>query len=410
MVSAGGGSEIFMTELAVVTLRENCTSNMIDGAKVKYAAGSWRTFGTTGDDGAGTGSVSKELFPGNRKITLTYNYRSNTITHNLTTDFDFVAVPLTLIGVQNAKYAGGSWRTFTLPTMNQLPGTIKFNLDGVITYITVDANNCTQSYEILTLLDENGNGVPGGKAQPACGGSWQPTLSGQTDNNGKLITTEIPSCFTKIRMTVNQGSVEQLLAALNASNYTWTTEILRIWLVDNAGAPITDQLGVLSQGGGYWYNWGNLNASGYLDIPLFARAGAYKFKMVYNSKSVTKFPVVSVTAGIQDFMFIWDGAILKQSGITPDYTTLLNKVYPNPFVTTTTLEFSLEKEQKVVVAVYDITGKLITTLVDQNLTEGDHKVTWNSQDQYSGFIQQGVYIIKLITANSVKQKTIVKMR
>ena len=86
------------------------------------------------------------------------------------------------------------------------------------------------------------------------------------------------------------------------------------------------------------------------------------------------------------------------------------KVYPNPFMTSVNITFSIEKEQKVVVAIYDITGKLVKTLVDQNLSEGDHKVTWNSQDQYGGFIQQGVYIIKLITANSVEQKTIIKMR
>jgi len=67
VVSAGGGSQVFQTQLAVVTLRENCTAKMIDGAKVSYAGGSWRSFGTTGDDGVGTGSVSKELFPGNRK-------------------------------------------------------------------------------------------------------------------------------------------------------------------------------------------------------------------------------------------------------------------------------------------------------------------------------------------------------
>jgi len=296
VVSAGGGNEIFKTQEAVVTLKENCTSNMIDGAKVSYAAGSWQNFGTTGDAGSGTGKVTKELFPGNREIRLTYNYCTNTITHDINTDFDFKAVPLTLFGVNSARYAGGSWRTFTLPTMNLLPGIYKFSLDGATQYITVDAANCAQTYGCLTLLDQDGNGVPGGTATPACGGSWKDTLPGQTGADGKLWGSP-PACFTKIAMAVNQGSHEQTLAQLADSNYTWYTVPLVIELRDHQNALITDSSsgGMVRQGGGYWYTHGYTGDSlpyGQLTVQLFPRSAAYKFEMSYNHASQTKYPTV----------------------------------------------------------------------------------------------------------------------
>jgi hypothetical protein len=161
---------------------------------------------------------------------------------------------------------------------------------------------------VLKVRDENGNGVPGGKATPACGGSWQPTVPGQTDANGNL-PAELPLCFTKVKMEVNQGSVQQSKAEMASSSYTWHTEILRIWLDDHGGSPISDQSAVLNQGGGYWYRWGNLNVSGYLEISLFARTSAYKFRMDYNHTTQQLFPVVSVTAGIIDDFYFQTGSV-----------------------------------------------------------------------------------------------------
>jgi len=149
----------------------------------------------------------------------------------------------------------------------------------------------------LTLLDQDGNGVPGGKVKPAYGGSWGSTLSGQTDNDGKLCTTELAPGFSKILMTVNQGSQEQSLVQLAASNYTWHTVPLTIELRDDQNALITDSPGggMVRQGGGYWYPHGYTGDSlpyGQLTVQLFPRSADYKFEMSYNHTSQTKYPTV----------------------------------------------------------------------------------------------------------------------
>jgi hypothetical protein len=280
--------EVFQTQEAVVTLRVNCTSNIINGASVEYASGAWYKFGTTGD--SGPGRVTKELFPGTYTIRLTYNYATNTISHDLSTPFDFVAVPLTLVGVKNAQYAGGSWRTFTLPTMNLLPGTYRFRLDGIEQVIVIDGAKCSQTYGTLTLLDQNGNGVPGGVAQPAYGGTWGAVIPGQTDNNGKLYAS-LPSGYTKIKMTINQSSQEQTSDQLSASNYTWRTVPIVIELRDDqgnllpgTGSKYSPQGGLVEQGGGYWYTHGYTGNSGQLTVQVFG-GGTFKFRMTWEKKS-----------------------------------------------------------------------------------------------------------------------------
>jgi hypothetical protein len=198
-------------------------------------------------------------------------------------------------------YASG-WKSFTQPSMEMLPYNYPFRFGSKQLNIDVTGCNVNRAFVLLTVLDENNHGVEGGKATPAYGGSWGTTLSGATDVSGKLFS-EITPGYTKIRMTVNQGSEEQLLPALTTSNYTWNTEILRIWLIDHSGFAITDGTGSVDQGGSYWYNWGNLNTSGYFDVPLFVNAGTYKFKLTYNYSTQEKFPVVSATPGIDNLYF-----------------------------------------------------------------------------------------------------------
>ncbi|MFZ2899872.1 MAG: T9SS type A sorting domain-containing protein [Saprospiraceae bacterium] len=245
-----------------------------------------------------------------------YNYGSSTLdgipVTLPATEVDFVTTTVDFNFNGVVQIQAGGWPTIT-PPIELLPGTYGFRFDGV--YVGgVNISGCAYTGAMLTILDENGNGVAGGKARAACGGSWQAEYPGETDANGHLFVS-IQPCMTKIKMTVNQGSVEQTAAQLITSNYTWTTEILRIWLKDHNGDPITDQNGTLQQGGGYWYNWGPFNASGYRDIQLFARASSYKFKAGYNYTSETKYPVVAAGAGIQEYDFqtgqVWGDCITQ---------------------------------------------------------------------------------------------------
>ncbi|HEY6952008.1 MAG TPA: T9SS type A sorting domain-containing protein, partial [Bacteroidota bacterium] len=51
----------------------------------------------------------------------------------------------------------------------------------------------------------------------------------------------------------------------------------------------------------------------------------------------------------------------------------LSQNYPNPFNPTTTIEFTLEKDGRVSLKVYDILGREVTTLLDENRSAGEYQ-------------------------------------
>jgi len=73
----------------------------------------------------------------------------------------------------------------------------------------------------------------------------------------------------------------------------------------------------------------------------------------------------------------------------------LSDAYPNPFNPTTTLSFSVPTEGVVSLNIYDMTGRLVSTLVDGNLEHGYHSITWNGKDSNGHAVSSGMYIYSL---------------
>ena len=73
----------------------------------------------------------------------------------------------------------------------------------------------------------------------------------------------------------------------------------------------------------------------------------------------------------------------------------LSDAYPNPFNPTTTLSFSVPTEGVVSLNIYDMTGRLVSTLVDGNLEQGYHSIIWNGMDSNGHAVSSGMYIYSL---------------
>ena len=58
--------------------------------------------------------------------------------------------------------------------------------------------------------------------------------------------------------------------------------------------------------------------------------------------------------------------------------------YPNPFNPTTTITYSLPKNSFVTLKIYDLLGREITTLVNEEKHSGTYNVTWNAKNNPSG--------------------------
>ncbi len=62
------------------------------------------------------------------------------------------------------------------------------------------------------------------------------------------------------------------------------------------------------------------------------------------------------------------------SNIVKGYS--LSQNYPNPFNPSTTFRYSIPNESKVIIKVYDILGKEIETLVNEEKPTGTYEITW----------------------------------
>lgn len=83
-------------------------------------------------------------------------------------------------------------------------------------------------------------------------------------------------------------------------------------------------------------------------------------------------------------------------------TITLHQNYPNPFNPSTTISYGLVKDSHVTVEIYDILGKLITTLINTEQSQGLHSVIWNGTNQHGEPAHAGLYISRITSGNEMK--------
>jgi len=99
-----------------------------------------------------------------------------------------------------------------------------------------------------------------------------------------------------------------------------------------------------------------------------------------------------------------EGLELAARNMTP-YEFSLSQNYPNPFNATTKIDYSLLEDSHVNIAVFDMTGRQVASLVDGNQEVGQYELTWNAQGNPAG-----MYLVRMQAGNftSTKQMMYVK--
>jgi hypothetical protein len=83
----------------------------------------------------------------------------------------------------------------------------------------------------------------------------------------------------------------------------------------------------------------------------------------------------------------------------------LEQNYPNPFNPSTIIKFQLSKAGMTTLKVYDILGKVVTTLINKEMPEGTHMATFNAAG-----LPSGIYFYRLESGSfsSVKKLMLIK--
>ncbi len=77
------------------------------------------------------------------------------------------------------------------------------------------------------------------------------------------------------------------------------------------------------------------------------------------------------------------------------------KCYPNPFRTNTRIEFNLNKQTSVTLSVYDLSGRIVRTLVNKTMPAGINSVTWNGDNDSGQICPSGLYFYRFNTDNHI---------
>ncbi len=78
----------------------------------------------------------------------------------------------------------------------------------------------------------------------------------------------------------------------------------------------------------------------------------------------------------------------------------LQQNYPNPFNPNTTIRYQVPKREKVLLQIFDINGRLVTTLVNEVKNSGPNQVIFNGDN-----LASGTYIYRLTIGGKVQSKT-----
>ncbi len=89
----------------------------------------------------------------------------------------------------------------------------------------------------------------------------------------------------------------------------------------------------------------------------------------------------------------------------PKLPFALDQNYPNPFNPSTTITFATALDGRVGLNVYDVSGRLVATVMNENLKAGKHTVTFNADK-----LATGVYFYKLSTSSGEITRKMVVVR
>ncbi|MDP4190619.1 MAG: T9SS type A sorting domain-containing protein [Bacteroidota bacterium] len=253
----------------------------------------------------------------------------------------------------------------------------------------------TNTTAIITLNNTNVSAASG-MLLKAAAGNWGTTgknggYANLTANKQKLsgdITVDALSTFTG-----ELKDSSSLTGAINnsntASSVSLTLDATSKWIL-----TANSNLSILSDGSGIaGSSVTNITGNGfnvYYDASLAANSalGGKTYSLVNGGSLMPK-----GTSAVDE----------SSSSLPANWS--LEQNYPNPFNPSTTISFSMPEPGLAMLKIYDITGKEVAILVNDELAAGNHSYSWNS-----GSLASGIYIYRISVLSGDKKRVFSQSR
>jgi len=88
----------------------------------------------------------------------------------------------------------------------------------------------------------------------------------------------------------------------------------------------------------------------------------------------------------------------------------LNQNFPNPFNPTTTIKYSINQNGKVKIVIFDILGRQVRSLVNENNSIGQYSVLWDGRNDAGKVVQSGQYYYTVEMDDITKTKKMILIK
>ncbi|HEY3369360.1 MAG TPA: cellulase family glycosylhydrolase [Prolixibacteraceae bacterium] len=231
------------------------------------------------------------------------------------------------------------------------------------------------------------------------------------DGNYSILLTDLPQYNTlDFNFTLNKD-----LSKLAAANYTidfWlkadapgSNVVLRF--IDTKTADSKDHPwrkdytinSALAPFDGQWH-FVQIQLKKFIDAGSWDNNAWYASTNSFDWTAVDRVQIVSETMALTGKKFWFDNLRINGTPLTStegkiDASPFKASVYPNPVTGHTTIQYNLPKKGLVNVSIYNLSGKKMATLVDQQQAQGAHQVRWNNGSADTSKLTNGVYICKI---------------
>ncbi len=117
-----------------------------------------------------------------------------------------------------------------------------------------------------------------------------------------------------------------------------------------------------------------------------------------------------------DIRFITDTNDQNNTAVAEDYsdalpnTFTLHQNHPNPFNSGTVIRFALPQNGEEELAVFNLAGQKVTTLVQGTRLAGEYAINWGGHDEVGQELATGIYLYRLQTGAQQQTKKLLLLR
>lgn len=170
---------------------------------------------------------------------------------------------------------------------------------------------------------------------------------------------------------------------VNTGNEVWNYSIEEAWKGVLSSPAIVDGVMYIGAGDGNLYAFGTGLKYTYLDPLFYADIGS-------NELVVTSFDAGMVAAADTiNFTVTGTGINLKPSRV------FNLTISPNPFVSTASISFELSEAGFTSVEIFDLSGRVVISLVNTEMIEGPHSFQWNGCSQNGEGVSAGLFLCRI---------------